>query len=498
MLFVGKDEQAGYYLRELAREHREFYEKYDGIQDDDEIYLADYVRDLIRSGEDVFIIDAASFADEERSIIQSVSRIREATNADIIICAPGFDEGSSLINDFRALGIGKITCRSRNNNTGLREDLERFLYGEAEEVTEDEQEQIIARREEHIAEVINRPQDARYDIPTAPEKVAEIANLEVEKEHELADAGEIYIPDDVQPEIAVPAAEEEPKRNNDDLLAGFMSLGGAGLGGSVFTPSVEQKKEEAAAEIEIIQPGKPETEAKEETTKAERIIKTDNNSHRLKNHKGILKIGVAGAMPRIGTTTMAMQLCKFLNVEVGDHTACYVEYNSSDYLKAVDDIFEISDRDESLGRRTFSSVDMYCEPKKINRILDQGYEYIIYDYGPICQCEENSLLEKDIVILVCGTEADEVLKTEEAIRKLQQKNVFYMFNYSTEADFVECAEALEDDRTRAYRAGYIPDRFRYDSELDDAFLSIINSEIYEVKDETHGRRKKRQRLMNTK
>lgn len=496
MLYVGKDEQAGYYLKELAREHREYYEQYDGILNEDEVYLADYVRDLIKTGEDVFIIDAASFADEERSIIQSVSRIKEATNADIIICASGFDGGSSLVNDFRALGIGKITCRRKNDNTGLLEDLERFLYGEAEEVSEDEQEQIIARREEHIAVAMNRPQMERYDTSTATEKVAEIANLEVEKEPELADADEIFIPDDIQPEIVSPIAEEETDRNNNDLLAGFMSLGGTGMSNSVFTPPMKTEKEEKPEEekpvheyVEEAQPAEPEKRI---------MTESDNNRHRLKKQKGILKIGVAGAMPRIGTTTMAMQLCKFLNVEVGDHTACYVEYNSSEYLKAVDDIFEISDRDESLGRRTFSNVDMYCDPRKINRILDQGYEYIVYDYGPVCQCEENSLLEKDIVILVCGTEADEVLKTEEAIRKLQQKNVFYIFNYSTEADFKECAEALEDDRSRAYASGYIPDRFRYDSEMDEAFLNIINSERYEVRDETHGRRKKRQRLMNTK
>ena len=79
-------------------------------------------------------------------------------------------------------------------------------------------------------------------------------------------------------------------------------------------------------------------------------------------------IAIGGCCDRIGTTTQALQLVKYL--QFMGHRACYIQYNHSgyDFVGRTKDILQLEDGDNDIGRVTFANVDMYAAPEHIAEI----------------------------------------------------------------------------------------------------------------------------------
>ncbi len=136
-------------------------------------------------------------------------------------------------------------------------------------------------------------------------------------------------------------------------------------------------------------------------------------------------IGIAGSQNRVGTTTQALQIVKYL--QYMGHRACYVEMNGTKYFDMSGK--DGSDRQVSFAEKyqlwtesennkakvTFEGVDLYFGPEGISESMKQGYVYYIYDYGSVTDrdFDRTAFLKDDIQIFTGGakpTEFDYLLR----------------------------------------------------------------------------------------
>lgn len=186
--------------------------------------------------------------------------------------------------------------------------------------------------------------------------------------------------------------------------------------------------------------------------------------------KGSMKIGVAGACGRIGTTTFALQFVKYLQLK--GYKACYIEVNSTGFVLQHEKAFNVI-HDEYLGKVNFDSIDMYYKQENLLEVLKQEYDYFVYDFGTYMDTDFNktSFLEKDTRIFVMGSKAAEMPYTNEVLRNEYYTDVEYVFNFISEKEKSEILEYMEEKSARTYFTVYAPDQFEFVP--NDAFEKIL-------------------------
>ena len=141
-----------------------------------------------------------------------------------------------------------------------------------------------------------------------------------------------------------------------------------------------------------------------------------------------IKIGIAGVCRRIGTTTFAIQLVKYLQLK--GYRACYLEVNDTGFVQKHEARFYAEEHDANIGKVRFENVDMFYKPENLPEVLKQEYDYYIYDFGTYMNADFNktSFLEKDVRIFVSGTTASEMDETETILRNEYYSDIMYVFN----------------------------------------------------------------------
>ena len=172
------------------------------------------------------------------------------------------------------------------------------------------------------------------------------------------------------------------------------------------------------------------------------------------------RIGITGVCRRIGTTTEAVQLVKYLQVK--GYKACYIEVNNTGFVQEHGQVF-VSEHDEYLGRVTYEGVDLYYKQEKIQEIFHQDYDYFVFDYGAYSEqgFNKTSFLEKDIRIFVAGSKATEMKYTQQVLQNEYYRDVFYLFNFISEKERPELLEYMEEKAEITYFTVYAPDQFEY-------------------------------------
>lgn len=189
-------------------------------------------------------------------------------------------------------------------------------------------------------------------------------------------------------------------------------------------------------------------------------------------------IAVAGCCKRIGTTTQAIQIVKYLQFR--GHTACYIEMNDSRFVPSVGSLYDIKPAPEDLALRkiTYNGVDMFAYPDRIGEIRALGYEYLVYDFGSITTATGNSIiqfLEKDIKIIVGGVAPSELEAMQAVLNKTIMQNVYYVFSFVHENDFKEVLELQDTKAASTVFAQYTPDYFVYTSSSNSIYDTIIGA-----------------------
>lgn len=430
MLYVGNNEMGAFALLKLSRKMDHI--KYEDFPVEPGAKLGDYVDELISDPKDLYIVDITSFSDSEEEIVNAVDRICRGVNSDVIIYAPDMDPQSTILISFKAIGYNKIITQMMNQTQLLQE----------------------------LISAIEQPK-------VSPENVQEEL---IEQRSDEYDA--VY---ESNPVLA--AIDERMTITNPDFDFQIPSM--ADVVNEEVPADSDLEEPEKAEKSDIITKPKPQTHKKVQKSQQRSGSRT-------------LKIAVIGAMRRIGTTTVALQLVKYLN-DQEEHAAAYLQYNNSDFIT---DLKEICCVDQDAGKPdkiTFANTDIFSDPRKVSGIISSGYQYIVYDYGDIKSISQSSAFEKDIIIIVGGGEPDEIRAMTAAMEVFNQKNVFYFFNFTPLSDREELLDMMEGYRNKTFFLDYIPDKFCYNPDLGGAFTRMMESD-YEVEDLTTGKEKRLGRI----
>lgn len=430
MLYVGNNEMGAFALLKLSRKMDHI--KYEDFPVEPGAKLSDYADKLISDPKDLYIIDITSFSDSEEDIVNAVDRICRGVNCDIIIYAPDLDPQSTILISFKAIGYNKIITQMMNQTQLLQELLSAIEQPKVS--PENVQEELIEQRSDEY--------DAVYES---------------------------------NPVLA--AIDERMTITNPDFDFQIPSM--ADVVNEEVPADSDLEEPEKAEKSDIITKPKPQTHKKVQKSQQRSGSRT-------------LKIAVIGAMRRIGTTTVALQLVKYLN-DQEEHAAAYLQYNNSDFITDLKEICCADVDPAKPDKITFANTDIFSDPRKVNGIISSGYQYIVYDYGDIKSISQSSAFEKDIIIIVGGGEPDEIRAMTAAMEVFNQKNVFYFFNFTPLSDREELLDMMEGYRNKTFFLDYIPDKFCYNPDLGGAFARMMESD-YEVEDLTTGKEKRLGRI----
>lgn len=219
---------------------------------------------------------------------------------------------------------------------------------------------------------------------------------------------------------------------------------------------------------------------------------------------GVFKtIGIMGACHRVGTTTQAIQIVKFLQTK--GYKACYVEMNSNlypnmflsrkespeiSYVLKTKNILDTDYEDEDLGFITVKGVDMYYKQDRLPDIYEKGYDYYVYDYGVYTDRDFNkaSFLKDDINLIITAANVVELDYTLSILQNVSYEKAGFIFSFTAAGDRKEISDLMEEFKSgsRCYFADYTPNPYIIgDTSFYDEILSV------EEKLETEPKAKKR-------
>lgn len=172
-------------------------------------------------------------------------------------------------------------------------------------------------------------------------------------------------------------------------------------------------------------------------------------------------VAVVGVMPRIGTTTQAIQIVKYLMLK--GWKACYIEMNPSEYVENVYQLDDDVEYDKELEKVTLNGVDMFYNIDRLAEYLKLDYDYFVYDFGVFNGRDFNkvSYLEKDIKIAVCGYKYNEISHTMEFLRNPFYEDVYYVFSFIEKTVQKEIKNYMEEKADKTYFAEYTPDMYYF-------------------------------------
>ena len=184
-------------------------------------------------------------------------------------------------------------------------------------------------------------------------------------------------------------------------------------------------------------------------------------------------IGVAGTIERIGVTTQAIQLCKWLKMK--GKNVCYIQMNDSGYVENLKVFYENVVVDEAQGCVSYENVEMYYDKARIDEILNRNYDFYVYDYGTITNeyFQKTSFFEKNYKIVVTGTKPTELNSFNQCIEELYHKHIHYVFSFVSEGDRENVMEMMSDKNKYSYLAGVTLDMFSLNSDNISNFEKII-------------------------
>lgn len=232
----------------------------------------------------------------------------------------------------------------------------------------------------------------------------------------------------------------------------------------------------ARAEYEAIHEGKelidPETKNAVTREAAAKDILAGEDEEPLQK---VITIGVCGCMERIGTTTLALQLAKFMALK--GRKVAYLERNLTGFVEATKAAYRCEE-DDSLCMIRIDGVDMFYDLSYIKRIMREGYDCFIYDYGICSNSNIVSILEQQYIFVCCGLKNKELTKTYEALRRFlhSEGSIFYAFNFVHKSLQEQTLLMMDKKKNQTMFLGNTPEMFLLESENAQAFETVFSKD----------------------
>ena len=219
-------------------------------------------------------------------------------------------------------------------------------------------------------------------------------------------------------------------------------------------------------------------------------------------------IGVMGTCHRMGTTTQAIQIAKYLKSK--GYKACYVEMNGIRYpnmqlsrrekpeisfVEKTKLTFDYNREDDHIGVVNIDGLDLYYKQDMLSEVLEQEYDFYVYDYGVYTDRDFNkaSYLKDDIKVISAGAGAVELDYTLNILQNISYDKALLLFSFTSEQDREGLLLFMDDFGAgqRCFFTDYTPNPFLLANQsLYDEMLGI------EAKEDPQGKseQKKRRRL----
>jgi len=147
-----------------------------------------------------------------------------------------------------------------------------------------------------------------------------------------------------------------------------------------------------------------------------------------------VKIGVTGVAHKVGTTTMAMNLCHYL-ARYGAKV-CYVEANASNHLKSLSDYYPHMVKQDDV---MISNGVCFLE---LNAFSEEEYDFILFDMGVTDSKVIGAIKNKCDLGIVCATGKSYELKAyENAMVLCRDVDVKSVFSFVPDNEQMKIEEA---------------------------------------------------------
>lgn len=187
-------------------------------------------------------------------------------------------------------------------------------------------------------------------------------------------------------------------------------------------------------------------------------------------------IAVVGTDHRIGTTTQAIQIVKFLNSQ--GYRACYVEMNDNKYTnrylsqESTEDLSYVEKlkllvggevEDDERGYLRTDGIDMYYRQDKLADLFRENYDYLVYDYGVYKSAGFNktAFLKDDLKFICTCSNVMEFDGAIEIATNPSYNSAKLICSFSAQKDREDIKETFAEYNAdnRLYFTDYTPDPY---------------------------------------
>ena len=210
-------------------------------------------------------------------------------------------------------------------------------------------------------------------------------------------------------------------------------------------------------------------------------ISSEQHSNILMSEKNYRTISLCGACRRIGTTTQAVQIIKYL--QFNGYKAAYIEMNNNGFVLDLTKIYEdINVENRGIDKISYKNIDFYYKQEQLSDILKRNYDFFIFDYGSAADPYFNaiSFIEKDFPIIVCGTAPNEWEATNTVIGKTLLNDAFYIFNFCDVSEHAEIRDLMQQKAKKTIFSEYTPDFCQFRADRNNLYKQIIKVENLSV------------------
>ena len=233
-------------------------------------------------------------------------------------------------------------------------------------------------------------------------------------------------------------------------------------------------------------------------TKSEHAEEYENKQQAARNARAnynSISVAVASCMPRIGCTSTAIQLIKYLFYR--EKTACFLDFSGTGYTEKCAQYYNTDSEDYEHHRITLDGIDMYYDiSAEIMSFIDlQNYDFLIYDMGNISDNpqKQTEFLQKKYRIIVTGNKPNENEALISMKNSIYKTKISYIYNFIPVADRESILEDVEATEGKCYFLPYMDEVFSLVKESVPLFNEIFLSELPVVPKEQaeEGKKKKK-------
>ena len=199
--------------------------------------------------------------------------------------------------------------------------------------------------------------------------------------------------------------------------------------------------------------------------------------------KQTVSIGVCGILPRIGTTTQALQITSFLHQS--GYYCCYIQDHDGE-IETLAHLYEV---DQAGPLIRLGGLDLFTECA-MSTILPKEYEFLVYDCGSYDGLDLQRFLSFDERIICVGSKPWEAVHLQRVFADIHGiEDIHFLFSFVDESEQGDVKRLMGPYASTTQFAAYEPDLMGHGNE--GIHRHILYRWLKEETAQETGKRKKR-------